>query len=119
MLEDDFEELGPALEPLDGKDSSGLPSNTQQELQLARWEYENAVMVDAMQSALGAGCPQAQIGALQLGSVSIVELREALATARQLVARTEEARWLLDVCQAVMQLRSVLKVQRWGDLQKL
>lgn len=93
-----------------------VPAGVQKELDLMRHQAENTVIVDALTDALQSERVTGVVGDSSIKKARTTKLLRAIDVVNRLTARTDEARWLYDVGEAVLDMRTCCQSLDWASM---
>ncbi|KAA0165511.1 hypothetical protein FNF31_01856 [Cafeteria roenbergensis] len=96
-----------------------MPPAVIDEVRLVRQDLDNDTILRGLGASLCEGRARGVVGDLDASSAEVQGLQAAIAQATRLVCRTEEARWLFEVAEAVAELRVAMVAGEWARLQEL
>ena len=96
-----------------------VPDETLAEVALMRNEVDNRKVIGVLKRSLQEGRPEGDIGHLNLASISVDSVEEALDVALRLGAKTPEAKCLVSTCIHMRAMRISLMAGKWEKLGSL
>eukprot|EP01138_Halocafeteria_seosinensis_P015798 gb/GECG01016122.1/.p1 GENE.gb/GECG01016122.1/~~gb/GECG01016122.1/.p1 ORF type:complete len:2167 (+),score=323.76 gb/GECG01016122.1/:1-6501(+) len=119
MIDDECETLEEIVERTSGIPDGHIPEETKQELDMARKEAQNIRILEKLNTALSHGGPKGRVGALDVDKIDVKGLQEAIRHAEKLECITEEAKWLQEVAEGMIEIRYAMRDRKWDNLQSL
>ena len=119
MVEGQWSALGAGAKELAVLPQQYMPKSTVDEMTLARHEHENITIVTELSKAVEGGCIKGEPGHLNGATINSAPLTAAIKLANTLQCRTEQAVWIYEVAEALLDLRKGVKAGDFSRLQKL
>jgi hypothetical protein len=82
-----------------------VPSSTRDEILLAQYEAENIILINTLKEAIHTGSPTGIVGAVPRATINVSLIQAAIKKAQAIKCRSDEALWLFELAQAVLELR--------------
>lgn len=95
------------------------PPRVTDELLVAQYEGENIIICTGLREAIESGGVTGAVGNTNRGAVATAPLDAALKKASSLKCRSDEAQWLFQVTEALLDARTAFKDGRWDALKDL
>jgi hypothetical protein len=112
-------DLGPLSKELAALPRQFLPPATVEEMTVAQHEFENITIVTECGKAVEQGFVTGVPGNLRLDSVQTTPLMSVIKLCRQLQCRTEQAAWMFEVAEAVLELRLCVKDMDYKNMMRV
>ena len=96
-----------------------IPAHVTDELLVAQYEGENVLICRGLREAIEAGGASGAVGNTNRSHVATAALEAALKKAAALKCRSDEATWLYQVTEALLEARTAFKDGRWDALKDL
>ena len=111
--------MGSLARELAAVPSQYLPPCTRDEMAVAQHEYDNITIVTECSRVVEQGCVSGTPGNLDLDAIQTTPLVAAIRLARQLQCRTEQASWIFEVAETLLELRLCVKEMDYKNMMRV